>query len=81
MSKVIIYKQDNNTVAVIMPTQEALTKYTLKEIAFKDVPAGKNFKIIDVNSLPKFPQEAWEIDDSELTDGVGSESNEFVEKR
>jgi hypothetical protein len=80
MNKVIIYKQDNGIPAVVIPTQEALDKYGIMAIAIKDVPAGKLFKIIDASELPQdVPQEAWEIDDADLTDGVGGESNEFQE--
>jgi hypothetical protein len=78
MNQVIIYKQDNGVPAVIFPTQESLTMYGIQAIAKKDVPAGKPYKIIDASELPQgVPQEAWEIDDADLTDGIGGESNEF----
>jgi hypothetical protein len=80
MSKVIIYKQDNGIPAIIVPTQEAIDRYGIMAVAIKDVPAGKPFKIIDASELPQgIPQEAWEIDEAELTDGIGGESNEFPE--
>jgi hypothetical protein len=48
------------------------------EVAVKDVPAGKKFKIVNASELPTdVPQEAWEIDEEDLTDGVGGISNEF----
>ena len=77
MNQVIIYNQDNGIPAVCTPTPEALQSHTIQEIAAKDVPAGKPFKIVDVADLPDAPQEAWVIDDADLTDGVGGESNEF----
>ena len=78
MSQVIIYNQDNGIPALVMPTEEALQNHTILEIAIKDVPAGKRFKIVDAADLPTdVPQEAWVIDDADLTDGVGGESNEF----
>jgi hypothetical protein len=78
MTQVIIYNQDNGIPAIVMPTQEALDQHSIFEIAIKDVPAGKKFKIIDDSELPQdIPQEAWVIDESDLTDGVGGESNEF----
>ena len=80
MSKVILYKQDNGMIAVVVPTQEAIDRYGIHAVAQKDVPAGKPFKIIDGSELPQgIPQETWEIDDADLTDGVGGESNEFPE--
>jgi hypothetical protein len=74
---IIIYIQDNGIPAVITPSPSALAQYGIGAIALKDVPAGKPFKIIDASELPDAPQEAWVIDETELTDGVGSESNQF----
>lgn len=62
---------------MIIPTPEALTTHNIMEIAIKDVPAGKPFKIIDASELPDEPQESWDVDESDLTDGVGGESDEF----
>jgi hypothetical protein len=78
MTQVIIYNQDNGIPAVVMPTQEALDAHGIMAIAIKDVPAGKKFKIVDVSELPSDqPQETWVIDEADLTDGIGGESNEF----
>jgi len=79
--QVIIYNQDNGVPAVVTPTQEALDAHGIMEVAIKDVPAGKKFKIIDAADLPQdIPQEAWVIDEAELTDGVGGENSEFPEE-
>jgi hypothetical protein len=76
--QVIVYNQDNGIPAVVMPTQEALDAHGIYEVAIKDVPAGKRFKIIDASELPQdVPQEAWSVDEALLTDGVGGVSNEF----
>ena len=77
MIQLIIYNQDNGIPAVVMPTQEALDQHGIMAIAIKDVPAGKKFKIIDAAELPNTPQETWTVDDADLTDGIGGESNEF----
>ena len=77
MAQVIIYNHDNGIPAVVMPTQEALDAHGILAIAIKDVPAGKKFKIIDAVDLPTESQETWVIDEADLTDGVGGESNEF----
>jgi hypothetical protein len=79
MTQVIIYNQDNGIPAVVMPTQEALDAHGIMAIAIKDVPAGKPFKIIDASDLPNTPQETWTVDDAELTDGIGGQSNLFEE--
>ena len=76
----IIFNQDNGVVAIIIPTPEALEQHTIMEIAIKDVPAGKPFKIMDASDIPsdRTFRAAWTVSDSELTDGIGGESNEFT---
>jgi len=75
----IIYKTDEGGVAVIIPTPEALAQHTLTEIAVKDVPAGKSFAIVDAADLPdRADRDAWTVDEADLTDGIGGESNEFT---
>jgi len=81
MNQVIIYNQDNGIPAILVPTPDCLQSHKIQEIAIKDVPAGKPFKIIDASELPQdVPQEAWVVDDADLTDGVGGESNEFPQE-
>jgi len=72
MSKRIIYK-DNDKVMVIIPTAEALETMTIEQIAKKDVSTGKKYKIVDESEIlsDRTFRDAWEIDESELTDGVG----------
>lgn len=81
MTKVIIYKLDNGGVAEMFPTPDILQTRTVEEVAQKDVPHGKPYKIIDKSELPTDLtfRNAWEVDESLLTDGVGSESNDFPE--
>ena len=74
----IICKTDEGGVAVITPTPEALAQHTIIEVAVKDVPKGKPFGIIDAADLPdRSTRNAWTVDEADLTDGVGGESNEF----
>ena len=73
MDKRIIYKKNDGRISIIIPTEEALQTMTVEEIALKDVPTGKAYKIVnasDISSDRTF-RNAWTIDDSELTDGVG----------
>ena len=81
MNPVIIYKQANGVVAIVRPTAEALAVYGIEAIAQKDVPAGKPYKIIDASEIPpdRSQRNAWTVDDADLTDGVGAESNTFPE--
>jgi hypothetical protein len=62
MTQRIIYPTDNGGVAIIIPTPEALETMTIEEIAAKDVPAGKPFKIIDTADVPtdRTFRNAWE---------------------
>ena len=80
MNQIIIYKQDNGMPVVVMPAPQCLETHSIMAIAIKDVPAGKPFKIVDMVDVPQnVPQEAWIINDADLNDGVGGESNEFPE--
>ena len=56
----IIYPTDDGGVAVIVPAVEC--GLTIEEIAAKDVPAGKPFKIVDASDIPEDRtfRNAWE---------------------
>ena len=59
-NKRVIYPTDNGGVAVIIPAEDC--GLTIEEIAQKDVPAGKPYKIIDAADLPhdRTFRDAWE---------------------
>ena len=71
--KRIIYKQNEGGVAVVIPSPEALEIMTVEQIAKKDVPTGLKYKIVDISEISsdRTFRNAWEIDEAELTDGVG----------
>jgi hypothetical protein len=79
MSQRIIFLNDEGGVSVVVPSPECLASHTIEEIALKDVPAGKPFKIVTTEDIPsdRTFRSAWEVDPSILTDGIGAESNEF----
>lgn len=79
--KKIIFKNEDNSIGIITPTQEVLTKYTYKQIAEKDVPAGLPYVIVDSDLVPndRTWRSAWELPEDTKFDGVGSESNTFKE--
>jgi hypothetical protein len=60
MTQRIIYPTDDGGVAVIIPAPEC--ELTIEEIAAKDVPEGKPFKIVDVADIPEDRtfRAAWE---------------------
>lgn len=46
----------------------------------KDVPFGKPYKIIDSSELPDRSQRnQWDVDESDLTDGIGAKYSIFPE--
>jgi hypothetical protein len=60
MNSRIIYPTDDGGVAVIIPAPEC--GLTIEEIAVKDVPVGKPYKIVDVADIPsdRTFRNAWE---------------------
>ena len=62
MDKRIIYPNDDGGVSILIPTEEYLAKHTIEELAAKDVPAGKEYKIVDVADIPsdRTFRNAWE---------------------
>lgn len=77
--KRIIFKNTDNSIGIIIPSQEVMSKYTLVQIANKDVPAGLPYKIVNTSDVPsdRTFRNAWELAEDTVFDGVGSESNEF----
>jgi hypothetical protein len=60
MNQRIIYPTDEGGVAIIIPAYDC--GLTIEEIAAKDVPAGKPYKIVDVSEVPsdRTFRNAWE---------------------
>ena len=60
MNQRIIYPNDDGGVAVIIPADEC--GLTIEEIAAKNVPQGKPYKIVDVADIPtdRTFRNAWE---------------------
>lgn len=64
---------------IIYPTDDGISVLTpisgsAEEIAKKDVPTGIKYKIIEHTDLPsdRAFRNAWEVDEKDLTDGVGA---------
>ena len=60
MNSRIIYPTDDGGVAVIIPSPEC--GMSIEDIAAKDVPTGKPFKIVDAADIPEDRtfRAAWE---------------------
>ncbi len=67
-----MYKTVENTVAVIVPSPN--WSGTMEELAQKDVPTGLKYKIVEDSDIPtdRSFRNAWEVAESDLTDGVGA---------
>tara|TARA_R110002012_G_scaffold227423_1_gene399582 strand:- start:260 stop:454 length:195 start_codon:yes stop_codon:yes gene_type:complete len=61
MNKKIVYTQDDGTLAIVIPTPEALDTMTVEEIAIKDVPTGKEYHIVEDSEVPsdRTFRDAW----------------------
>jgi hypothetical protein len=74
MNQRIIYSTDDGGVAILIPADCGLT---IEEIAAKDVPEGKPYKIVDVVDIPsdRTFRSAWEADFSNPNGhGIGAEA-------
>ena len=71
--KRIIYQNSDGGVSVIIPFLGC--GLTIEQIAAKDVPTGKPFKIVNAADIPsdRSERDLWFVDKSDLTDGVGAE--------
>ena len=60
MNKLIIYPSDAGGVAILVPAGDC--GLTIEEIAAKDVPVGKPYKIVDASDIPtdRTFRNAWE---------------------
>ena len=67
----IIYRDDTGKAHILIPA--AKESRTVEEIAKKDVPKGYKYKIVEDSDVPtdRSFRDAWIVDESELTDGVG----------
>jgi hypothetical protein len=59
MNQLIIYPNNEGGVSIIVPVDNNLT---IQEIAAKDVPQGKPYKIVNVTDIPtdRTFRNAWE---------------------
>jgi hypothetical protein len=60
MNHRIIYPNDEGGVSIIVPSPNS--GLTIEQIAEKDVPKGKSYKIVDVSEIPedRLFRNAWE---------------------
>ena len=78
----IVFKNKDNSIGIITPTQEALKFASLEAIAEKDVPYQLPYWIVEDNDIPtdRTDRNRWTLDESiGDPDGFGGENNEFDE--
>jgi hypothetical protein len=66
--KLIIYPNDNGGICILTPAPEC--GLSLQEIAAKDVPAGKPWRIVNDTDIPATREfrDAWTADFTEVTE-------------
>ena len=69
-AKRVLYKEGHG-VAIVTPNPKWAG--TIDELAKWVVPTGKKYKIVDTSTIStdRTFRNAWEVDESKLTDGVG----------
>jgi len=91
--QVIVFLDATGTVCLSYPTEEALQRFSVNQIALAAVPQGRPFKIVDISELPldgtvnemgvpnidRSFRDSWTVDEADLTDGVGAEWNALEE--
>lgn len=80
----IIYKNTDNTVAILIPAEDVLATVGIQAIAEKDVPQDLPYWFAKDADIPfdRSARNAWEIDDAlGEPDGFGGQSNEFTDEQ
>jgi hypothetical protein len=76
----IIFKNQDNSIGIITPTEEALSFATIEQVAEKDVPKDLPYWIVEDSEIPEDRtfRNCWEIDESfGEPSGFGGLINEF----
>jgi hypothetical protein len=83
MKNRIIYKNKDNSVAILVPAQEVLDTVGLKAIAEKDVPQDLPYWLVNDTYIPsdRTDRDRWILEDMPEPDGFGGESNEFTDEQ
>ena len=79
----IIFKNKDDSIGILTPTNEALSFATIEQIAEKDVPYDLPYWIVESDTIPtdRIFRDCWEVDESlGNPTGFGGESNEFDEE-
>tara|TARA_R100000278_G_scaffold121458_2_gene105486 strand:+ start:333 stop:590 length:258 start_codon:yes stop_codon:yes gene_type:complete len=78
----IIYVEDDGMLVILTPCLHEINpvtgkNFTADEVAKKDIPKGKKYKILKETDIPFATErefrDAWTVDESILTDGEGEQ--------
>ena len=81
--KKIIFKNQDNSIGIITPSDEALIFATIEQIAEKDCSYNLPYWIVEDSVIPENRtfRSVWEIDETMgEPNGFGGESNQFDEE-
>ena len=78
----VIYKNNDSSVAILIPAQEVLDIVGLKSIAEKDTPQGLPYWLVMDTDIPsdRTNRNAWVLENTPEPDGFGGVSNEFTDE-
>lgn len=79
--KVVLFLNEENSISILVPSEEALAIKTLEEIANNALPPGTRYGIADRSELPNCPPESWEIDPQEFDKQVPDKLEEVSEEQ
>ena len=70
-TKRIVYINDGGGITILAPAPNC--DLSVDALAKQDVPSGKKYKIVDTTGISsdRSFRDAWYVDESDLTDGVG----------
>lgn len=77
----IVFENQDKTIGILIPTQQALNIYGIEAIAKKDVPAGLPYWIVEDSEIPtdRTDRDSWAMDTDIEPHGYGSVFYTFEE--
>lgn len=79
----IIFKNEDNSIGIITPSDEALSFATIEQIAEKDVPYNLPYWIVSDTDIPsdRTDRDRWVLENMPEPNGFGGTSNEFSDEQ
>ena len=79
----IVFKNKDNSIGIITPTDEALRFATVIQVAEKDVPKDLPYWLVNDTDIPsdRTNRDRWVLEDMPEPAGFGGASNEFSDEQ